>query len=165
MWVKHKQSGFTIVELLIVIVVIGILVAITIVAYSGIQSRTRNTQTISATNAYVKALKMYALDNSAYPGPSSYFCLGDFGSSNCWAGYGVNNTVENLLASYLGNNKPRYPPLLQVTSSEVRGGLRFNAGNYQIVYYLEGTNQQCTSGGTGTNMLNTTQCVDILPAP
>lgn len=41
MRVNHKQSGFTIVELLIVIVVIGILAAITIVAYNGIQERTR----------------------------------------------------------------------------------------------------------------------------
>lgn len=36
-----SKSGFTIVELLIVIVVIGILAAITIVAYSGIQERAR----------------------------------------------------------------------------------------------------------------------------
>ncbi|MFZ2836491.1 MAG: prepilin-type N-terminal cleavage/methylation domain-containing protein [Candidatus Saccharimonadales bacterium] len=37
MWAKYKQqSGFTIVELLIVIVIIGILAAITIVAYNGI---------------------------------------------------------------------------------------------------------------------------------
>jgi len=33
---RHKQSGFTIVELLIVIVVIGILAALTIVAYNGV---------------------------------------------------------------------------------------------------------------------------------
>jgi len=37
----NKKSGFTIVELLIVIVVIGILAAITIVAYNGIQQRAR----------------------------------------------------------------------------------------------------------------------------
>ena len=34
-----RQKGFTIVELLIVIVVIGILAAITVVAYNGIQER------------------------------------------------------------------------------------------------------------------------------
>ena len=36
---QQKQTGFTIVELLIVIVVIGILAAITIVAYNGVQDR------------------------------------------------------------------------------------------------------------------------------
>lgn len=40
---KQKQNGFTIVELLIVIVVIGILAAITIVAFNGVQRRAHNT--------------------------------------------------------------------------------------------------------------------------
>lgn len=39
---KH-QTGFTIVELLIVIVVIGILAAITIVAYNGVQNKANDT--------------------------------------------------------------------------------------------------------------------------
>ncbi|MDB5165339.1 MAG: Fimbrial protein, partial [Candidatus Saccharibacteria bacterium] len=43
-----KQRGFTIVELLIVIVVIGILAAITIVAYNGIQNRARVSSVNSA---------------------------------------------------------------------------------------------------------------------
>ncbi len=36
---QTKSRGFTIVELLIVIVIIAILAAITIVAYNGIQNR------------------------------------------------------------------------------------------------------------------------------
>lgn len=40
--VRPKQTGFTIVELLIVIVVIGILAAITVVAYNGVQEQARH---------------------------------------------------------------------------------------------------------------------------
>lgn len=39
---KGKRQGFTIVELLIVIVVIGILAAIVIVAFNGVQNRSRD---------------------------------------------------------------------------------------------------------------------------
>jgi general secretion pathway protein G len=62
-----KQDGFTIVELLIVIVVIGILAAITIVAYNGIQQRA---VVASLTSDLVNAsnkLKLYQVDNSGYP--------------------------------------------------------------------------------------------------
>lgn len=41
LWAK-KQNGFTIVELLIVVVVIAILAAITVVAYNGIQNRAKD---------------------------------------------------------------------------------------------------------------------------
>lgn len=62
----NKQSGFTIVELLIVIVVIAILAAITIVAYNGIQSRARDTDRKADISALAKALNLYNVDNGNY---------------------------------------------------------------------------------------------------
>lgn len=52
-----KQRGFTIVELLIVIVIIGILAAITIVAYNGIQERARAAKASSDLSSLAKAIQ------------------------------------------------------------------------------------------------------------
>lgn len=67
MRVKSNNTGFTIVELLIVIVVIGILAAITIVAFNGVQDKARDASAKSgATQAY-KKLEAYKALNGAYP--------------------------------------------------------------------------------------------------
>lgn len=63
----NRRSGFTIVELLIVIVVIGILAAITIVAYNGIQVRARDSVRIDKVKNIAKAIELYYVDNGRYP--------------------------------------------------------------------------------------------------
>jgi prepilin-type N-terminal cleavage/methylation domain-containing protein len=61
-----RNRGFTIVELLIVIVVIGILAAITIVAYNGVQSRARATQYQSDAGTIDSKAESYGSINSTY---------------------------------------------------------------------------------------------------
>ncbi len=63
---KHPD-GFTIVELLIVIVIIGILAAITIVAYNGIQERARASSVSSALSQANRKLGTYNAENGSYP--------------------------------------------------------------------------------------------------
>lgn len=59
-----RQEGFTIVELLIVIVVIGILAAITIVAFNGIQTRA-NVQSVNSDLAMLaKAISAARVNDS-----------------------------------------------------------------------------------------------------
>lgn len=96
----HKKAGFTIVELLIVIVVIAILAAISIVAYNGIQNRARASSASSALNQASKRLAIFAIDNSdSYPSTSEAFFT-EIGASSSGVKddityqYSVNNSVS-----------------------------------------------------------------------
>ena len=64
---KKTTSGFTIVELLIVIVVIAILAAISVVAYTGIQQRARDNARTKTVAELQKALELYKVDHGRYP--------------------------------------------------------------------------------------------------
>lgn len=66
----HKRhEGFTIVELLIVIVVIAILAAITIVSYNGIRDRSKASQITSGIKQVEKAFKLWTSETgiTTYP--------------------------------------------------------------------------------------------------
>lgn len=77
MSVKHKKNiykrnyprklGFTIVELLVVIVVIGILAAITFVLYNGVQQRAVASVLQSDLSNGIKQLNLYQVEHDAYP--------------------------------------------------------------------------------------------------
>lgn len=64
---KQLQKGFTIVELLIVIVVIGILAALVLNTFSGVQRRARDTERQTDINSIATQLEVYYNDNGKYP--------------------------------------------------------------------------------------------------
>lgn len=154
MWVKYKQqTGFTIVELLIVIVVIAILAAITIAAFNGVQERARNTKTISAVKEYMKLYSTYAVDYDVYPGSGNY-CLGTgYDGDLCWDNrvYTGNTAANTGLLNYV-NSLPN-PSTVRVyrnTTDGSRAGILFVSPN-NLRYQLEGVSTQCgISGATRT---------------
>ena len=88
-----KQKAFTIVELLIVIVVIAILAAITIVAYTGIQDRARTAALQSAASQAGKKIAAYAVTNAEmYPDSLSQVGLSD--TADITYTYIVNNGLS-----------------------------------------------------------------------
>ncbi|MFZ3009800.1 MAG: prepilin-type N-terminal cleavage/methylation domain-containing protein, partial [Candidatus Microsaccharimonas sp.] len=68
---NDKSNGFTIVELLIVIVVIGILAAITIVAYNGIQNRSKVASLQADITNGVKVLESYKVTQGSEQYPTT----------------------------------------------------------------------------------------------
>ncbi len=125
--VQPKQSAFTIVELLVVIVVIGILAAITIVSYTGISNKAVASSIQSDLDNASKALKLFQVDNMAYPAtistncstnpttatPPTNLCL-KISSANNYVGYSANNssTIQSFLL-IAGNGTTNY----QVTNT------------------------------------------------
>ncbi len=64
---RKRQEGFTLVELLIVIVIIAILAALVIVTFSGVQARARNTERQTDIAAMAKYLEVYYAEKAVYP--------------------------------------------------------------------------------------------------
>lgn len=138
---KNKNArGFTIVELLIVIVVIGILASIVIVAYNGVQRRAYNAKMASTVGQYAKILSLYNARFGVYPAnietPDSannqLTCLD--GNPSCW-----NTTGEPASAS---KTQTMYTELQKVTSSfpDAKDIVMYytSARGYYLTYIMSG---------------------------
>lgn len=139
----QKQTGFTIVELLIVIVVIGILAAITIVAYNGIQERAR----MAAAIAFESQLRTkYFIDSTG---------VWDF--DECSGGTVKNDSATNTTDSISGT-------VTWVTDTPSGRGcaLRFNGTSTRIEtqtklgtqYYVKAAWIRVASGASCQNIIS-----------
>lgn len=112
-----RTEAFTIVELLIVIVVIGILAAISVVAYNGIQNRAHNTMAVNTASTWIKILQAsYALngevdiemrsvdDNSICLGAKEDYPAvdGEFIEGQCYVYAHTSDSLEAYLHDEIG---------------------------------------------------------------
>lgn len=143
--------GFTIVELLIVIVVISILASITVVAFNGIRTRASNTQTHAIVSTHAKTLRLYLTRTGAYPpGLTTRACFD--GTASCWAG-AVQSDSDALITA-LKEESSSYPTQTPPANMTLSYGTETDStkgGNYTgwyIAYFLQ-TNVTCpaVSGG------------------
>ncbi len=117
--VKAQQRGFTLVELLIVIVIISVLITVVVVAYSGMTERGHRSKRVADINAVQKALELYRLDNGYYPAN---------GADN-WGGALNSAAMQTALAPYMKNGIPTEPTN---DASKAYQYVRGTADNYGI---------------------------------
>ncbi len=169
MWAKYKHKGFTIIELLIVIVVIAILAAVTIVAYNGIQQRSGNVARLAAAKDWQKIIVSYTSTKGSYPASTinNHTCLGignptDLDANadeDCLGTGNIKHPLTSINTAYASiSNLPRFPADKLVSSAAIgtTAGISLRAIDtlepstanerlmYPLLYYwLAGTNQDC----------------------
>jgi type II secretion system protein G len=124
-----QKNGFTIVELLIVIVVIGILAAVTVAAYNGTQDRARFTLMQSDLKSIIKGIELYKVDNDRYPNT-----IGQSGCTSNWCGWDQatgNNFINGLSPKYIA----KIPQLPDANIREDTYLYQSDGINYQLIRF------------------------------
>lgn len=118
---KHSHSpAFTIVELLVVIVVIGILAAVTIIAYTGISQKAAAVSLQSDLSNASQQLKLFQIENGIYP--TSIDC----GSSPAAGSICLKSSPSNAYISFQKNNTSN-PQMFCITA--VNNGVKYRINN------------------------------------
>jgi prepilin-type N-terminal cleavage/methylation domain-containing protein len=183
---RSASRGFTIVELLIVIVVIGILAAITIVAYNGIQTRGNNAARVNEAQQLAKLLASYKVINNQYPPfPSGVtsVCIGNGFSDLNADGLGdcldantttnarhpdaaFNTALATAGSTPVGNRTPvstgdgvmRLGPFFSAPTGSGADGT-----NYAVLYFV-GPSPSCQAGRISWNGGSVMLCaIDLTP--
>lgn len=132
---RKNMSGFTIVELLVTIIVIGILTSIAVVSYNGVQKRTQNSNRATQLQAWQSVFERYKAAKGELPLPTTPdgtgYCLG----SNFPTGYDGAPRCRD----YLSSGSPY--SLLQSDNSSLMSALQTVTPNLP-------TGQNIPSGGT-----------------
>lgn len=160
------QRGFTLLELLIVIAIIGILSTVVLAALDDSRRNSRNEAVISQMNEYQKALELNYSDTGQYPrtnvAGTARYCIGDdlspgeqcMGSVTNAAGYSAANSAaaENAFRAYMSTlqrfDQPRgaytySSPAYSGCAGVGMANTSCTTGDYSIWFLLEGTNEDC----------------------
>jgi prepilin-type N-terminal cleavage/methylation domain-containing protein len=163
--IKAKNQGFTIVELLIVVVVIAILAAITIVSYNGITTNANNSSAKSTATSLAKKVEAYASDpdTTGYPDTFSKLTAASASSKTYFVASGAATLDGTILSS---SNKPTKPSEINffkcghtgsttaptATTITTYTGARIGSWNYNdgVLEYTDAGQVSGNGGATGT---------------
>lgn len=109
---KHYKSGFTLIEIVIVIIIIGVLASIAIPKYSATMERIRSSEGVNILTALMGAQKRYAMENGGVytatltdlditiPAPANFNAISDASLSTTAASIATVTRNNNSFGNY-----------------------------------------------------------------
>lgn len=137
---KHLQSGFTIVELLVVIVVIGILAGITVVSYNGITGRANTVSAQTNASNVIRKADLYSIDNTTYPSAPAQLT-----SASPGLPYNVTGITFATTPEPVDGTPPSAPSALKFFSCSGNTGLQVSYYDYSTAAWVAKQTGTCTS--------------------
>jgi len=160
-----RQRGFTLIELLVVVAIIGILATIVVVNVSNAQKKARDSKRVSDITAIGDAVKLYQLENGAYPAVNAT-CSWLSYEDNVWANTGTAppDTLCRSRTDWVPGVAPTFISLLPEDpgpSTSYKRDWNFAGTNYSengpnrgYLYWSNGANYKIMAHSTETGNAN-----------
>ncbi len=144
---SQHSSGFTLLELLVVIGIIGLLAAIVLVATNESRSKSKNAAKVAQLEQMLKVIHLHHAETGEYPltgtGVNGTLrCLGSYPGDSCWNNGGTGRATNAAFEAYF---VPEYfsamPPIDTTLVNNHYGAIYrsiLSGQGYQMYYYLEG---------------------------
>ena len=118
-WLKNRKSGFTMIELMVVVIIVAILSAIAVPLYTGYIKNSRKSEATARLGAVLTAAKSYNQENSGWPTTSSASGFyGDFtGSDHFTYAQTSSASTGHYIARATGNGTDGITSSMTVTLS------------------------------------------------
>ncbi len=126
-----KQKGFTLIEMLVVVAIIGILSSVILVGLTGTRKQGRDTRRIADLRQVQTGLELYFNKNGAFPDPGNWTSLS---TALTGAGLGINTIPKDPLST-----QTYYYGVSAARDEYVLGARLEDANNSALTQDIDGT--------------------------